>query len=63
MTITVNDNGDFLDSPKFDQYLAKLEDLARNIAGFDDRLLVSADLNVLRSTLNEFRTQAREVGS
>ena len=39
----------------------KLTDLARNIAGFDDGLLLSADLNLLRSTLSEFRDQARAV--
>ena len=37
----------------------ELEDFARNVAGFDDRLLVSADLNILRATLREFRDQAR----
>jgi hypothetical protein len=39
---------------------AALDDLARNVAAFDDGLLVSADLNLLRATLREFRDQARK---
>lgn len=34
-------------------------DLARNVGGFDDGLLKSADLNVLRAALTEYRDQAR----
>lgn len=36
-----------------------LADLARNVAAFDDALLKSADLNVIRAALHEFREQAR----
>jgi len=38
---------------------AELVDLARNVAAFDDRLLVSSDLRLFRATLSEFRDQAR----
>lgn len=37
----------------------ELLDLARNIGGFDDGLLLSADLNMYRAVLREFREQAR----
>lgn len=36
-----------------------LLDLAKNVGGFDDSLLLSADLNVLRGALREYRDQAR----
>jgi hypothetical protein len=36
-------------------------DLARNVGGFDDSLLASADLNVIRAALCEWRDQARAV--
>lgn len=36
-----------------------LYDVALNVGGFDDSLLQSADLNLLRATLLEFRDQAR----
>jgi hypothetical protein len=38
-----------------------LTDLAKNVAGFDDSLLLSADVNLLRATLREFREHARSV--
>jgi hypothetical protein len=41
--------------------IADLEDLARNVGGFDDGLLHSADLNLLRATLREFRDEARKL--
>lgn len=37
----------------------ELLDLAHNVGGFDDGLLLSADLNLIRSTLREWRDQAR----
>ena len=36
-----------------------LLDIARNVAGFDDGLLKSADLNLIRATLREWRDEAR----
>lgn len=36
-------------------------DLARNVGGFDDSLLTTSDLNVLRATLREWRDQARAI--
>lgn len=36
-----------------------LIDLAKNVGGFDDGVLQSADLNVLRAALREYRDQAR----
>lgn len=36
-----------------------LLDLARNVAGFDDGLLTTPDLNLLRATLREWRDAAR----
>jgi hypothetical protein len=41
--------------------IKKLEDLARNIAGIDDFSLNSADLNVVRFTMKEWRDQARDL--
>jgi hypothetical protein len=38
-----------------------LEDLARNVGGFDDSLLKSADLNVIRATMREWRDEARRL--
>lgn len=37
----------------------ELYDLAENIAGFDESLLASADLSVIRAALREWRGQAR----
>ena len=34
-------------------------DFAQNVGGFDDRLLLSADLNMIRATLREWRDEAR----
>ena len=42
-----------------DDGAADLVDLARNVAGMDDRVLLSADVHMLRATLREFRDQAR----
>lgn len=36
-----------------------LVDLALNVGGFDDGLLKSADLNMIRFVLREYRDQAR----
>lgn len=36
-------------------------DLVRNVAALDDRVLMSADVNLLRATLREFRDQARAI--
>lgn len=36
-------------------------DLVRNVGGFDDSLLVTSDLNLLRATLREWRDQARAI--
>lgn len=36
-------------------------DLLRNVAALDDRVLMSADVNLLRATLREFRDQARAI--
>lgn len=36
-----------------------LQELARTVGGYDNRLLLSADLNVLRVTLRAFCDQAR----
>lgn len=38
-----------------------LMDFALNISSFDDRLLLSADVNLLRATLREFREEARKL--
>ncbi len=38
-----------------------LEDFARNVGGFDDSLLRSANLTLIRATLTEWRTEARKL--
>jgi hypothetical protein len=43
------------------QRVADLEDFIRSVAGFDDSLLKSADLNAIRATLMEWRTDARKL--
>lgn len=37
-----------------------LEDLASNISGLDDAFLANADTDLLRSTIREYREQARK---
>lgn len=41
--------------------IARLEDLARNIAALPDTALSIADLNFYRATVREWRAQAREL--
>jgi hypothetical protein len=36
-------------------------DFVRNVAGFDDGLLTTPDLNLLRATLREWRSEARAI--
>ena len=41
--------------------IAKLEDLARNVAALPDTALTIADLHFYRATIREWRAQAREL--
>jgi hypothetical protein len=41
--------------------IKRLRDFARNVAGFDDGLLTTPDLNLLRATLKEWRSEARAI--
>lgn len=44
-----------------DHLFEEMVDLARNVGGFDDGLLRSADLGRLRAALSEYREQARAI--
>lgn len=47
--------------PEPDAAADDLMDFVRNVAGFDDGLLTTPDLNVLRTTLREWRAEARAI--